>query len=217
MSNETPRERRQQRTRDAILEAARKIVQEDGVNALSVREIARRIEYSPAALYEYFGSKEEIVAAICLEGFRLLTLALRAVPPELSPKEGLRALGHRYVQFALEYPDYFLLMFSKLNFNPPPAGTPADFWKHALRGNPAFAELLGAMEKLRDGHEIVARDEEELFSFAMSFWQIVHGIATLGISFGEIIADYPAYVDQALLDHIVGAANRHLHESKVSH
>lgn len=208
MEASTPRERRQQRTRDAILEAARKIVQEQGVDALSIREIARRIEYSPAALYEYFGSKEEIVAAICLEGFRLLTLSLRSTSPDLSPRAHLRELGHNYVRFALGYPDYFLLMFSKANFNPPPAGAPPDFWKHALRSNPAFAELLHAMQRLRDNQEIVAQNDDELFSFAMSFWQIVHGVATLGISFGDIILDYESYVDQALVDHLIGAAHR---------
>ena len=70
----SPRAKRHQRTRDAILEAARHIVHEDGIGGLSMREIARRIEYSPAGLYEYFGSKEEIIDAICEEGFRRLTM-----------------------------------------------------------------------------------------------------------------------------------------------
>lgn len=52
----TPRERRAQRTRDAILEAARGIISKKGVEALSIRSIADAIDYSPAGLYEYFGS-----------------------------------------------------------------------------------------------------------------------------------------------------------------
>ena len=58
----TPRERRAQRTRDAILEAARQIIGKDGIDGLSTRGIADAIDYSPAGLYEYFGSKEEIIA-----------------------------------------------------------------------------------------------------------------------------------------------------------
>ncbi|NJN55580.1 MAG: helix-turn-helix transcriptional regulator, partial [Anaerolineae bacterium] len=59
MDELTPRERRHLRTKDAILDAARLIIKEQGADALSIRAIAEQIDYSPAGLYEYFGSKEE--------------------------------------------------------------------------------------------------------------------------------------------------------------
>ena len=50
------------RTQQAILDAARAIIHEQGPDKLSMRAIADRIDYSPAGLYEYYGSKEEIIA-----------------------------------------------------------------------------------------------------------------------------------------------------------
>ena len=59
-----PRTKRHLRTKQAILDAARQIIAEEGPAALSMRALADRIDYSAAGLYEYFGSKEEIIAAV---------------------------------------------------------------------------------------------------------------------------------------------------------
>ena len=69
----SPREKRHARTRENILEAAMQIVMQQGVEAVSMREIAERIEYSPSGLYEYFSSKEELFAALVDEGRARLT------------------------------------------------------------------------------------------------------------------------------------------------
>ena len=66
------RTRRQERTRRAILDSALAIVAESGPDALSMRAIADRIDYSAAGLYEYFGSKEEILNAVREEGMAQL-------------------------------------------------------------------------------------------------------------------------------------------------
>jgi AcrR family transcriptional regulator len=55
MDELTPRQRRHLRTKDAILDAARQIIAEEGADNLSMRGIAERIDYSAAGLYEYFG------------------------------------------------------------------------------------------------------------------------------------------------------------------
>ena len=81
----TPRQRRQARTRQTILDAAVEIIDERGAEALSLREVARRADYSPAGLYEYFDGKEAIAAAVCDEGFARLALRMDAVPRDLPP------------------------------------------------------------------------------------------------------------------------------------
>ena len=107
-SERTPRERRHQRTQPAIIEAARQIIRESGVDALSIRAIAERIDYSPAGLYEYFGSKEEIVAAVCAQAFERFTRRLAQVDTTLPITEYILELGLSYIDFALRNPDSFL-------------------------------------------------------------------------------------------------------------
>src|SRR6267142_2939153 len=56
----------------AILDAARELFVTEGFQQVSIRKIAERIEYSPAAIYGYFPSKDDIFFALAEEGFRLL-------------------------------------------------------------------------------------------------------------------------------------------------
>ena len=56
----------------AILDAARELFVTHGYQEVSIRKIAERIEYSPAAIYGYFPSKDDIFFALAEDGFRLL-------------------------------------------------------------------------------------------------------------------------------------------------
>ena len=107
---------RQEREREAvaraILDAARDLFVAEGYQHVSIRKIADRIEYSPAAIYSYFPSKDDIFYALAEEGFRLLFSASqeRGDPGE----DGLGCLRRgfwRLYQFSREYPEYFALMF----------------------------------------------------------------------------------------------------------
>lgn len=105
---------RQEREREAvsraILDAARDLFVAEGYQNVSIRKIADRIEYSPAAIYSYFPSKDDIFFALAEEGFRILFTP--AEDPE--PVEGIaalrRAFSHLY-GFSRSHPEYFALMF----------------------------------------------------------------------------------------------------------
>ena len=56
----------------AILDAARELFVAEGYHSVSIRKIAEKIEYSPAAIYSYFPSKDDIFYALAEEGFRML-------------------------------------------------------------------------------------------------------------------------------------------------
>ncbi len=71
-------DREREATRRAILDAARELFVAEGYRNVSIRKIAERIEYSPAAIYSYFASKDDIFYGLAEEGFRLLTDSLRA-------------------------------------------------------------------------------------------------------------------------------------------
>jgi AcrR family transcriptional regulator len=108
---------RQERDREAvsraILDAARELFVSHGYQEVSIRKIAERIEYSPAAIYSYFPSKDDIFFALAEEGFRLL-FSYGATPRTSAPGDPLdrvRAMFWRYYEFSKEHPEYFALMF----------------------------------------------------------------------------------------------------------
>lgn len=109
------REREKEALRTRIVEAARDIVSEEGFDALSMRAIAERIEYSPATIYLYFRDKPELLREVVRAGFRRLgdfvreQLALAG--PQAGPSEQHRAIGRAYARFALENTAYFRVMF----------------------------------------------------------------------------------------------------------
>jgi AcrR family transcriptional regulator len=99
----------------AILDAARELFVAEGYQHVSIRKIAERIEYSPAAIYGYFASKDDIFFALAEEGFRLLSQAGdpadRGQPRVLEPLDRIRASFWRLYEFSREQPQYFALMF----------------------------------------------------------------------------------------------------------
>ena len=106
-------ERDREAVRRAILDAARELFVTEGFQHVSIRKIAERIEYSPAAIYSYFPSKDDIFFALAEEGFRLLGDPAQAVEAlkHVSALERLRAVFWRMYEFSVEHPQYFALMF----------------------------------------------------------------------------------------------------------
>ena len=105
---------RQEREREAvaraILDAARELFVEEGYRNVSIRKIAEKIEYSPAAIYGYFPSKDDIFMALAEEGFRIL-FGNADDPPLADPVEDLRGGFLRLYEFSRVHPEYFALMF----------------------------------------------------------------------------------------------------------
>ncbi len=192
----TTRTKRRQRTRQAILDAARQIIAEEGPAALSMRLLAERIDYSAAGLYEYFASKEEIVAAVCAEGQGYLFEAMRQADLDLPPPEHLFQIGMAYIRFALEHPDYFLLMFTVA---PPPeiAGLPEEAVKAAMRQEgSAYGILVQSIQRGIEQGVYRLRPGFGLDEMAYAAWTLVHGIAMLRIT---ALRQYP--VDLAAVDY----------------
>jgi AcrR family transcriptional regulator len=89
--------------RAAVLAAAAKMMEKEGLAGLSVREAARRAGVSHNAPYRHFPDRDALLAALAAEGFSALGKALQ--------NRSGRALGEAYVRFALEHPQRFQLMF----------------------------------------------------------------------------------------------------------
>ena len=104
-------ERERETVRRAILDAARDLFTAEGYRNVSVRKIAERIEYSPAAIYSYFPSKDDIFFALAEEGFQRLFELSQKTPAGPTPLDTVRCqLGNVYA-FSVESPEHFALMF----------------------------------------------------------------------------------------------------------
>jgi AcrR family transcriptional regulator len=177
----TPRERRHEKTRQAILDAARKIIASQGTEALSMRAIAQHIDYSPAGLYEYFDSKEEIVGAVCDQGHRRLTEYMLRADPDLPPDELLLQLGLAYIDFAERNPDFFLLMFTSSNTGVISGADAQEMLDGMHKEGSSFPLLLRAMQRGVDEGVFKLQEGSGVLEMAFTAWAMVHGIAMLRI------------------------------------
>jgi AcrR family transcriptional regulator len=155
--------RDKQARRAQIIRAARRIAELEGWASVTVRRLSDEISYSQPVLYAHFGSREGIVAAVAIEGFQELGLALEKARRRVKRGSAVESLGAAYLKFAEASPAMYEVMFS-LNLNVPfgRAATPPE-----LRF--AFSQLLELFREQGLKAEVLS----ELF------WASLHGIAEL--------------------------------------
>ena len=94
-----------------ILDAARDLFVAEGYGNVSIRKIAEKIEYSPAAIYSYFPSKDDIFLALAEEGFRILFTSKPERSAASAPAEAIRAGFWHVYTFSTAHPEDYALMF----------------------------------------------------------------------------------------------------------
>ncbi len=104
-------DREREAVRRAILDAARDLFVAESYSNVSIRKIAERIEYSPAAIYSYFESKDDIFFALAEEGFRMLFAPRPCSDETGNPLDAVRRIFWRLYEFSKSNPEYFSLMF----------------------------------------------------------------------------------------------------------
>ena len=113
----SPQERRQrnrEEMKNAILDAARQVMRQEGVAALNLQEVARRVGVRAPSLYEYFSGKMAIYDALFRMGVRLY--AERTMHPQQSSDtfwERMQAAFENYMTFAQQYPELYQLVFER--------------------------------------------------------------------------------------------------------
>jgi AcrR family transcriptional regulator len=110
MSREARQQQARATTRRAILDAALALFVTNGYAQVSIRNIAAKVEYSPAAIYSYFPSKDEIFFALAEEGFRLLGASQPSHASD-DPLDDVRTAAWRFYEFSKLQPQYFALVF----------------------------------------------------------------------------------------------------------
>ncbi len=167
-----------QQIRTAILNAARDLFVERGVEAATMREVARRMNFSATAIYLHFKDKETLIRELCTTDFLTLAHELRAIETIADPIERLRLLGMGYVQFAITHPNHYRLMFMspQIVHDTDSSSTEPD--------NPeqdAYASLYGMVVDAHAANLFRA----ELINpelIAQTLWAGLHGICALEIT-----------------------------------
>jgi AcrR family transcriptional regulator len=163
--------------RAACVRAAMELLEEGGETALSLRAVARRAGVSPAAPYRHYEDREALVSAVAAVGYRELAERLAAAHPSPSTPEQLARVAIAYVQFALERPALFRIMF----------GEPCD------RDNDERVAATTAVSLYV--REIVRRSfpQADADALTTAIWALVHGLAFLHLD-GKLDARSPAVV-----------------------
>ena len=164
--------------RSRLIEVASAMIDRDGPERFSVREVAGGAETSTSAVYSLFGSKADLITAVVADSFASFALAQREAEPR-----GLRALGETYRAWALEHPDRYRLMFSGAI-----AGAP-----HGITGggdpepDPELDALLPLARTLTGADRV---DEDVDLRSTLAVWAQVHGAVSL-----ELAGVAPPWID----------------------
>ncbi len=172
----SPRDRRHDLTKQKILATARNILLAEGVAGISMRTLAEKVDYSPAALYKYFTNKEEIVEALRQEAWQMLAAYAPETPPaEMTSLADLFVhLGRNYIRFATQYPEYYQLIMSTTETGP---NSMQEFQQ-----NPNFIELLKFIEAAITSGEFELPPSYTPIHLTMLSWFTVHSIALLKLT-----------------------------------
>jgi AcrR family transcriptional regulator len=157
-----------------ILEASMKLFVEEGFGNVTIRRIADLIEYSPTTVYLYFKDKDEIFESLHDEGFQKMQEFNHSLSSIQNPLLRLHKMGENYIQFGMENPEYYNLMFI-LGEPMKKISGPGCEWKS---GDVAIDRLKATVtECMEKGY--LAKGDPHLVSLAV--WSFVHGLVSLAI------------------------------------
>jgi AcrR family transcriptional regulator len=170
-----------QQLRILIIDVARELFVAKGVDALTMREIAKRIGYSATSIYLHFADKESLIRAICDTDFLALAQSLKNILQITNPIERLNAIGRGYAAFALSHPNHYRLMFMAER-------TPIDPAESSLQQNNAEQDAYFQLKTVvKDVHDAgyFRPDLHDADLIAQTIWAGMHGVCALQISMSE--------------------------------
>lgn len=159
-----------------ILQSAKKLFVDKGIDKTTIRNIASEIEYSVGTVYVYYKDKNDILNDLHTQGFRQLGGEMKVLFNVTDPMERIKALGRVYLQFATDNPDMYDLMF---NMKAPMAFLESLNKEEWNEGKGTFDVLKTTVNQCMDKGHFKGHHLEPL-SFAI--WSMVHGMASLYIS-----------------------------------
>jgi AcrR family transcriptional regulator len=188
------KDREKAEIRKSILEAAMELFIEEGYNGVSIRKIAKKIEYSPGSIYTYFTDKDSIFYALHVEGFEILYKKQVSSQSINDPRERLLAQGKAYIEFALENQEYYDIMFIMRESIELICRQEDKDWTHGqrsydlLRRNVSECQSAGMFKN------------QNVESVAFLLWSIVHGIASIIIRRGSAMKKLDIHDNQKTIE-----------------
>ena len=169
-------EPREQLSKERIIAAALEVVDEGGLEALTMRALGQRLDVEAMALYHYFPSKAALLEAVGQIGREVEAvfggffdeMALANVPPG----ERVVQLGLRYIEFAQTHPAQFTLLFNTLPIE-------LDTWEEFMEAHTTFRIPQTAVQTGIDAGEFHPRAGYGRDEMAYHVWALVHGLAVL--------------------------------------
>jgi len=160
--------------RNALVTEALKLLEQEG--DFTLRDLARRLGVSAAALYAHFADKGALLAAIATAGFVRLREALQAaIRNDSDLMAQFLHMGSAYVRFGMEQPALYKLMFASEDL-PAKHG---EYPELQAAGEAAFDSLTGMLEQMQRRGFLRAGDPE---ADGLSVWAHVHGLTSLLIT-----------------------------------
>jgi len=174
--------------KDAIIQSARKILNEQGADALSLRAIASDVGVSHMAPYSHFKNKKELFQAIAASGFNQLADNMLQNSESVTKVQDLiLTYGATYIEFAIEHPQLYRLMLGQVETGgrrhkkktgqteiDVSLSTPAVSSELEASSNRPFVLLQSAFSKIKDNDT-----EMKIKAQALGAWAMVHGMAAL--------------------------------------
>lgn len=162
--------------RSALIDAGLALTRAGGPDALSIREATRRVGVSPNAAYRHFADREALLTAVAEViqeriAARMRSAGANSGPPAESARRRLRAVGLGYIEFALDEPGWFGVVFFGANLT-----SVTDEAGASLA--PPYRALVEALDAMLTAGVLTPRRRE---GAEWSCWSAVHGFAGLAL------------------------------------
>lgn len=170
------KEREREDVKGLILSAAREIFLSEGYENTSIRKIARKIEYSPGVIYNHFKDKNDLLLSLHDKAFECKIDALFVSVRDIAdPLERLKATGRAYLQYGIDNPQDYELMFI-LSCTMDALAVKEEFWQD---GAMAINLLKQNIQECIDAGYF--RNDIDTDEISLLLWSQVHGITSLYI------------------------------------
>jgi len=162
---------KQETLKNQILDESVKILGQQGLAGLSLREVAKKLKVTHQAPYHYFPDKNSLLLELKKEGFSRLSRVMEKAIRETSLPvfQKMETLAMSYFDFCLENPGFFRAMFT----------SPAEYRSlRVAEAQQAFALLLESVQQLQREGYLKSQNPEMI---AMVCWSSLHGLVSLAL------------------------------------
>lgn len=180
--------------KEACVRAAHEVIAEHGIEALSLREVARKLGVSHQAPYRHYPTRDHLLAEVMRRCFESFARSLDARERFDDPSADLHSLGQAYLRFAASHPLEYRLMF-----NAP--------WPEKADHPALLRDATHAFNILRNVLARVHGDEKSKKALidldAMFIWSTMHGLASIMQSSAMTHLDMPKTVHAKAIPHVM--------------